>query len=248
MADMVAVALVSLWARSRGSAASQALRMPAVRCPTPWHGRAAARRSPRCPCTSGAADLEARRRAAARAPWRSAAQAGALAPARVAGVDLAERGQRDGDVLLAHAEARVAHSHDDAAVRAGARLDRRPSRRCGVNFSALQIRLVNTWRSLTPIAADRRQLRHRARPRGRRRPSAPSAGTRTPSALQDLLEIDLARVERALAALDLGDVEDVVDDGQKMAGRVVDEVGIVDGLGVCERRACRARPAAWRSR
>ena len=99
-----------------------------------------------------------------------------------------------------------------------------------VNFIAFEMRLVNTWRSFTlsptmagHVGLDRfherqsRALRHEAE-RGRGR-------------AQELGEVDLARIERALAALDLGNVEDVVDDGQQVAGGVVDEVGVFGDLG-----------------
>ena len=48
--------------------------------------------------------------------------------------------------------------------------------------------------------------------------------------LQDLVELDLARIERVLAALHLGDVENVVDDGEQMGGGIADEVGVFDDL------------------
>ncbi len=83
------------------------------------------------------------------------------------------------------------------------------------------------------VAAERRQLpvdalieqyarvlRHEAE-RGRR-------------GAEHLADVDLSRLHRALAALDLGDVEDVVDDGEQVPGCVMDEVGVVGHFGVRE--------------
>src|SRR5438046_2802262 len=51
-------------------------------------------------------------------------------------------------------------------------------------------------------------------------------------ALAILVEIDFAGVERVVAALDLGHVENVVDDGEEMRGGVANEVRILDDFGV----------------
>ena len=52
--------------------------------------------------------------------------------------------------------------------------------------------------------------------------------------LQDFLEIHLAGIERVFAALYLGDVEDVVDDGQQVRGGVANEVRVLDDVGVLQ--------------
>jgi hypothetical protein len=53
--------------------------------------------------------------------------------------------------------------------------------------------------------------------------------------LEDLVDIGLAGVEADVAALQFRDFQDVVDDGQEVAGRVVDELGIFDHLAIGER-------------
>ena len=56
--------------------------------------------------------------------------------------------------------------------------------------------------------------------------------------MQDFVDLHLVRIERVFAALHLGDVEDVVDDGQQVGGRVADQVGVLDDLAVLR---CRLR-------
>ena len=46
--------------------------------------------------------------------------------------------------------------------------------------------------------------------------------------LDEFVEVDLAAVERVAAALDLGDVEDVVDDREQMTGGIMDERRVLD--------------------
>ena len=53
-----------------------------------------------------------------------------------------------------------------------------------------------------------------------------------------------ARVEPVRAALDRGNVEDVVDDGQQVGGCTANEVGVLDDLGVLADAASRCSPSS----
>ena len=50
--------------------------------------------------------------------------------------------------------------------------------------------------------------------------------------LENFIDVDFAGIERVAAALHLGHVENVVDDAEKVAGRIENELGILDDLGI----------------
>jgi hypothetical protein len=148
-------------------------------------------------------------------------------------IDLAERCQRHRDFFAGHAQTRVAHAHRGAAARARTRLDRhRAAGRRELEGVAdqvaehlVQLRRIALYRGQVRIelALERDTDLDGGRPEGGQRH------------VQDLVEIHLAGIERVLAALHLGHVEDVVDDGEEMGGSIADEVGVFDDLGVHQR-------------
>ena len=114
------------------------------------------------------------------------------------------------------------------AKRSAARLaDSRPTRRRrpttsprSVNLMALPIRLIRTWRSRrgSPTHA----VRH-VRVRRRHDQLEPLAvrphGQRSSDVVDDVAQVELDRFELELAGLDLGEVEDVVDDVEQRRRR-----------------------------
>ena len=103
----------------------------------------------------------------------------------------------------------------------------------GVNLMALPIRLPKTLRSLagSPLTVGRSGSIWLSRLNLDLEGGRLEGGQRH---LQDLVELDLAGIERVLAALHLGDVEDVVDDGEEMRGGVANEIGVFDDLAVLQ--------------
>jgi hypothetical protein len=55
-------------------------------------------------------------------------------------------------------------------------------------------------------------------------------GDHVADALQQLAQIEIDRLQGQLAGLDLGDVEDVVDDAQQQLPRIMDDVQSVETI------------------
>jgi hypothetical protein len=155
-------------------------------------------------------------------------KAGALAPAGMARVDLSKRRQRNRNLLSGHADTGIADADAHAPVGKRNRTClHRAARRGELHRVADQV--AEYPPELTRVTAHRRNGRFKAAFNRHAEVDRilPERGQRR---LQNLLKRNLARVERILSALYLGNIENIVDDGQEMRGRVVDQIGVLDDL------------------
>src|SRR6185312_2423565 len=153
---------------------------------------------------------------------------GTLAPARVAGIDLTEGREGDRDLFRRHADAGVAYADEQARwLHLGEDIHRTAAAR---ELQRVGYEIGEYLAQAHAVAADRRQvwldvlleehpgvLRHQSKRRGR--------------GSKHLADVHLTPVHNGFAALNLRDVEDVVDDGKQVPGGVLDEVGVVGDLG-----------------
>src|SRR5262249_42167453 len=144
------------------------------------------------------------------------------------GVDLRKWREGDRDLSLAHANPGIPHGHHRSTVRASVRTyTHRAARRRELDGVADEV--VEDLPQLGRVAAHGRDIVVDASVEGHAevRRMLLEAGERR---AEYLFQFDLARIERVTSALHLGDVEDIVDDGEQMRGRVANEVGVLDDL------------------
>src|SRR5919109_1578526 len=157
---------------------------------------------------------------------------GSFAPARSGSVNLTERGERDADLLFGHADASVMHERTSATVGQLQRLNGNVATRAG-ELDRIAQQVGEDLAQLNRVAAHQRHitinlvlerdaalLRHQHEGIG--------------AACKHLIEIDFAAVQGVFAALNLRNVQDVVDDGKQMPSSIMDELRILDDFAVLQ--------------